>query len=1478
MPKLSKIRLTGCKYEGLRKEHENSIFDLTKDGNPDHALFTLVNGGGKGVMMQFIFQLLLPETRWGKNNGNKIISTFYDQRGNPHYFTSHVVLEWVLDTIPERRLLTGITMKPVVKNVNIDEEQTGLYYFLYTYEHDNNGYFTIENLPLYEESTGNVIDIDVFENFIDANKRDFIKYSQSSVKRKDGDYYRYLESRGIYRSEWVNLKAINKSEGGAGDYFIGASDNKAIFDKVIIPAISENIRNYSYDDGDNLVEMFKSNLSITKDLPILIKREGDYKELLVEIEPLIENADSGSRFIDIKDRLIQEGNDIYYILNDEFNKKEQEIEKWANEKNKTEKERRSLEFKKDNIYYNIDLREFEKNKEEALNLKNTIKEKSIEIEEYREELKLYKINKVLYYKDKTEGEIQYKLLEKERLINALGISDIRDRALELEDEIEIEWDKLKNQYSKNENQYIGYINYTDQIIENNNNKIKKYNLKKSQLQNEINKFEIKLEGLDKKKSELEKYYDAMSLAFPERIVEDLDKLKIETKEIIKNLVAEIDFISEKIAVIKEEINKLNYIKEQKEKDLEALNKKIEIQEKWELEIAKKISKQLLENYDGALLNHNWFLNKGEELKFLENKKREDLEKIQRTIWEKNIDKSLNKEEYFVPNKDVFKIKDEIKQLGIHVETGTEFLNSLDEEEKNHIIDKFPGFIYSLVIGNERDWELVQRNLDSDIFLNNLVPIYIRSEMKEGDSSFKTLFGKAYELVNIKNYTNWKNAMEVEIEGLCQTEEKIKEDLKNINELNRELIHISKIDTSFILKQKYREIEKSVLDNSNEIRIKEEEKLNLNNRLNMEKTNFEENDKKLEEINARLVKLEDYIEELIEMQLEESKIHAIKKEMEEIDTEISNINFDSDKILKGQNKIKDSYNEWKVRIENIINDAKMVFDGIDYNISIDEDYLSPSIPNFSVSGELFLSLINERKLLEEDIANKNVQIALIDKDIEYLRKEVQGYISDLESIDKNWSKYLYLGKSLNEINISIDEIDRKIKFLIGENEGLKSKLNRIIGSMDAMKKALKDKENLILKTHKKAPLLLDINDLSSKLDLVERDIKSNGNYMEVCMEGIEKSSNRFNRLEFNLGRIRIGYDLDLARGKVNKILKEKLEDNIDLVVDEWLNKCENNRKQIKRTIDEGERYRLSFIKKVDEKLEEDRLKKRIISVVKEANIENFKNNYISFLSMKGHFQNEILSLSRDKEKAENAMKQWTNRAAIHIIRMIEALKDMVNSMNYTNEQGYVFPLVKLKGVERLPKEEGDIIYLLEEYFVEAITKVLENGEDIENLDNKKLNKIMGDGAIFSKALQGRYPTLLVYKMSEDNEFRYARPRDEYYTSWEAIIKGEGYSPEGSGGQTLSVTTFMIMMIMSFKKKHIGNENPSTVLILDNPFGKASGKHVLDPIFEIADKLNFQLICFAAPEIIKAEISERFPIFWDLKIEEGKIVHGGRIIRE
>ena len=209
---------------------------------------------------------------------------------------------------------------------------------------------------------------------------------------------------------------------------------------------------------------------------------------------------------------------------------------------------------------------------------------------------------------------------------------------------------------------------------------------------------------------------------------------------------------------------------------------------------------------------------------------------------------------------------------------------------------------------------------------------------------------------------------------------------------------------------------------------------------------------------------------------------------------------------------------------------------------------------------------------------------------------------------------------------------------------------------------------------------------------------------------------------------------MTKGKLDKILKNRIKDNPDLTVEDWLSRCEKSKFEIRKTINEGSNLKNRFIKNIENNLEEDKLKDRIITVVKESNIENFKNNISSFESMKNHFQQELLRLSKDKEKAESSMNQWVSRASIYVIRMIGALKDMVASMNYVNEQDHIFPLVKLKGIEKLPREESEISYLLEEYFIQTIEEVLKTNEDIDNVDNRLFNSLMGDNMIFSKALQ------------------------------------------------------------------------------------------------------------------------------------------------
>ncbi|WP_353092942.1 hypothetical protein [Tissierella praeacuta] len=976
---------------------------------------------------------------------------------------------------------------------------------------------------------------------------------------------------------------------------------------------------------------------------------------------------------------------------------------------------------------------------------------------------------------------------------------------------------------------------------------------------------------------LEEYYDSVSLMFPERILEDLFETKKRTEEAIDSLIEQREIYKDILSELSNGINISTYDLKAKENKIKALEENIEEKERYEIELARRVSKQLLENYDGSLLNHSWFTNKYNSLIYIEEKKKSNLEDVQRFIWEKSIDKLLNKEDYFIPNKDIVLIKEGINGIGIHAETGAEYLNGLNDKEKEEILGYYPGFLYSVVIANERDWELIDKNIGRGLFLNNMVPIYIRSEMKSRDNSFKVILGKAYELVEKSSYESWKAHMEEEFKELADTENNIRKDLNNIENIKQELIFIAKNDTAYILNQRLKDFKKDILEITDKIKTYEEEKLNYENLIYRIEKELNRNNIELDNINFSVQRIQAYIKMVKEVEKERIEILKIKENLSQINIETSNLQYDNESVQDNQNRVRESYNEWKVKIKYIIEDLKSVSKDVVYEPKIDYDYINFKIPDFSASNDILRVLIKERKVLEEDIRTKNNKIVKIDADIEYLNKDISRNIKELIKLDNNWIRYPKLKLSPNEIIMKIEEIKKAIKILEKERENIKSVLDSSLGSIGTIKEVFETKGKQILKDHKRSPIILEIENFSSEIDIVNRDIESNKKYLTLCIEEIEKNKDTKYRLQNNLAKIKTGYELEWTKGKMDRILKEKIQNNADLIVDDWIHRCLSNEREIKKTVDEGERYRSEFIKKINIRLEEDKLKEQIVSTVKEANINNFKNNIISFRSMKSHFENEILTLSKDKEKAENAMKQWSDRASIYVIRMIEGLKDMVASMNYTNEQDYVFPLVKLKGADRLPKAESEIIHLLEEYFVESITKILETNENIDKIDGKILNELMGDKVIFSKALQGRYPTLLVYKMSEKNEFKFARPREEYYTTWEAINKGEGDLPEGSGGQTLSVNTFVIMMIMSFKKKHIGNENPSTVLILDNPFGKASAKHVLDPIFEIADKLNFQLICFAAPEIIKVEISERFPIFWELKIEDGKVIHGGRIIK-
>lgn len=75
-----------------------------------------------------------------------------------------------------------------------------------------------------------------------------------------------------------------------------------------------------------------------------------------------------------------------------------------------------------------------------------------------------------------------------------------------------------------------------------------------------------------------------------------------------------------------------------------------------------------------------------------------------------------------------------------------------------------------------------------------------------------------------------------------------------------------------------------------------------------------------------------------------------------------------------------------------------------NLEVRTSELTDKIPTLLIQNIAIMSLVNQRKILEEDISSKNNNIALLDKDIKHLNLELKRHIDDLNKINKDWKDY------------------------------------------------------------------------------------------------------------------------------------------------------------------------------------------------------------------------------------------------------------------------------------------------------------------------------------------------------------------------------------------------------------------------------------------------------------------------------------------
>ena len=1474
MPKIHRIRIVGLKYDGMQKQYKDTTFNFHNDETSTNGLIAMMNGGGKGVFLQTIFQILKPGTSWGKQNNRYYQQFFFNNKEQFIPYTFHVLIQWELDGSDRRHLITGgmfsaeqrisMSEESGIESKTLEQEAKILPNItFYTREFERNEEAALEHIPLYENDA--VAEIE--------GLKDYLKWNGYDVYRDTKKHYRILDTYGINRKDWDIMKEINKDEGGVGKYFEGAEDDHSLFQKRIIPTVSQVLHRTEHQKND-LVEIFKSQASIAKDLPVLLKREQAHKEFLEDIIPFEEHLAIGVEHKEIVGESIKVGRQLLGALK---HLKESEEETRLT----LEKDIEKLTIRQEELRYQKDNLEYAKSHREVMDWdKKLVEEKkkhtALEavVQEKHERKEHFAF--LLLLKEWHENEQTIRTLSQqiEKVEQNSGLEQVNQRMDEIKKEAAQQWEQSSQLLQEAVKQYFGY----QKFLKKKGNELSGQDKQKTKeiaqasteidfLYTQMHTFESKEAALikefgDRLTYDLQGFIESLSKQIEDKktSLEDLQGKEKESNERQKQLATSHGTLVQSIQFLVEKCEELKLANEEQKKREAKLADKLhglldDVTAPFTHSLLSKYSLQIEE-----LLGHN----------------RQQGEQVKKELWETQLDHSLNDEPFWIANKDVKELKEWIdEKTGIDVFYGTQFLQSLSTEEIANYCLMYPLLPYGLVVSGHQ-WQKINQQVLSGRMFKSPVPIFMREEMNSEHSkvSFVIINGTENELLTDKNqFTNWK------IKIANQIEEK-KDILIEMDKTETSLRSILKEIDRFLSSELSNDIEKALNQEQNallskrtklqEITTQEAKENELQHQL---KEQLESTKRKIEKLLKNVEKLEDFEQERTSHQENKRVKREKEKQKEALDIQQQEIGKEHQNIIELQNKWNQTYFEWKLTTEQTIKEIAFFIEKAVFPTNEKAD-LCEEVPRLSshiledINGS-----IDELKQLQKSKEEQARELLVIQAKKETEQKQQKKLEKKLNTHNEDWIQAQEPDEPMSILENMLQTAQKEAKTAEKEEREQGTAVTVAETSLEHATEQRKKSGKKIAK-HEKQPEEWEDLDLEVKaVEIIDQTKRTN--------EEVKQVEKRQKDTEANI----TGYEGDLLTLSV--ILKEeaaaftdqdteKIKSQGKACILSWCEahqgiqeegqekhaKIEQSLRNVKLTI-EGKDWEIRF-------------KNEVLTTLDHMDTRHYTHIQSVVKNMKRFSQSGLEQLERDKERAEKAQNFWASRASMKVMSISEAIRSMIAKMKLKNERGS-FPLVQL-GEDILPKKAEDIEPLLKQHFVAAITKITKQFEMIDDQNlalDQAIKELISDWQILFVSLRNRFPELLVYNMRTDNAFMYGKPQREHYSTWQTINQGSKTKSDGSGGQKLSARMVMMMMLLSVKSE---TDQSWVPLVCDNPFGQAASAHVLDPIFAVAEKLKFQFIVVTPPELVKTEISQRFDAYYKLDFirEKGKEIVSDTIV--
>lgn len=1410
MPKINRIRIANIQYD------KKIIKDLLLNCySGENVLLNLANGGGKSVLVQLLQQPLLPES---KIHNREVYSYLSPEQ------PSYILIEWKLDNSANNYLLTGIVMNRQFSSDDMNKTK----YFTFINQYNRSNEFDIKNIPFIQKNQNVIIykSYEAAQKMLNESKNmpDLNTYSRA----EQSAYRRKLSEYGIFTNEWKILSKMNENEGGVDELFKECKTSDSLVNKWILKTISDSNEAESKELKDMFVSLMEE----------IIEKESNIKEkeILEEFKTKIEEYEKSLKFL--LEQLEQENqvevsiNSIYMNLQKLSIENQQKIEQIAQKMLQNEQELEQIKYEEiseEYYHHQNDLEAIKEQKEkilEELDLQN----KKLENATFK-----YRLQKVAHINQKEKQAIAK--------LEALQIA-IKDLEKQNNDEqlIKVEY-SLQEQYKKK------IENFTNQLeeIQANNEEIKqnieKWKQTSKTNQKSITEFSINIGTLQQKINQFEKQekelFEKMHIFITRNLLNELEEKQVEKiqqdiEHEIQQLKTEIVENQKQIEIAKSQIEDAYKKEEENTTQLEQLNnvyteKTLKYQEfqKQEEKIKEILNfHRIKENVFQKQLYFTIINEKCLEYK----RKVEDLvSKIDRTK-----ETILDLEQGALHNSR--EIRKMLENANIEYITGEEYLKKQEEKYQQELLEKNPLLPYCYIVTQEDLDKIKQLEIREEV--NKLAPIITYQNIDKNvkkekqivqieEIYFLSLYHKECFSTNANEY---KQKLEKQLQEYKKRKDESEKELQRIEG------HIHTIEEFKYQEDNKKEMEQELVYLETKIQDKKEENINSKEQRNRLQ---EENEKRKQEIETKQVLLANreqekvlfldylendanYCEDIKRKQTYEKEIMSKKEENKDFENKIEiaqkqereNIAIKND-LSKNLDNIKEKQlkipkREKQEILNSSLEELEARYEQLTQKYQQDRKHIDEQIIFWSKTRK---DLEKEKQKDYGDINLQDYELITYSEEMEDLTKEKKEEEEKeleykREEASKISTKCAIIETQFNTICENLKKIG-KMEPIVASN--IKGNYEFRKTQIEQQKEQGKKEQNEYTEQNKK---------MQKQINEIERN---------VDVKNIKESINKNELKETNLQELISEY----------KALKHKNQGNKENIYKKHL--------EISTQYRESHRIIKSFLENVSiENVEEGTFDSYYYIYEKMLDCVEKLKEYIGILNM------SLQNIEQDKKNIlQHAVKQGT--------MLYQEMKKISESSKIKIGTRYV-QILKIDIPQELKEHIEQRIENHIQQCIQDLREECKQSENIRRMIESKVAIYLSDRQLLNLTLDLETIKVKLYKFDIEN-------KNSGLRQWEDVIVGN------SGGQKFIACFALISALIEYTRRkeleNLGEDEKveaSKVFILDNPFGKTSSKHLLEPMLEISKKFNIQMICLS--DLSQSSITDKFTLIYQLALRSSK----------